>query len=131
MTNELTDAVRRLKELQSDVERLKAARDKGGVPRLFFETDEGAVAVDTLDLRAAGVSALEQAVVADTLDLKAADLSTVERATATETQAGLVASDISTADTATATDAQADLRLQRTVEAATYNRSGYNTSTYS
>jgi hypothetical protein len=52
MTDELTDAVRRLKELQSDVERLKAARDQEGEPRLFFETSEIASATDRqADLR--------------------------------------------------------------------------------
>ena len=52
MTDDLTDAVRRLKELQSDVERLKAARDQEGEPRLFFEASEAAVASDAqADLR--------------------------------------------------------------------------------
>jgi len=65
MTSELTDAVRRLKELQSDVERLKAARDQEGVPRLFFETYEQAVAVDDLAVKGAGLSSLERATAAD------------------------------------------------------------------
>lgn len=46
MTDELTDAVRRLKELQADVERLKAGDDRQGVPRLFFTESETAVGRD-------------------------------------------------------------------------------------
>lgn len=65
MTDELTDAVRRLKELQSDVERLKAARDQEGVPRLFFETDDEGVAVDDLAVKGSDLSSLERATAAD------------------------------------------------------------------
>jgi len=43
MTDEMTDAVRRLKELQADVERLKAGDDQRGVPRLLFSQSETAV----------------------------------------------------------------------------------------
>jgi hypothetical protein len=46
MTDELTDAVRRLKELQADVERLKAGDDQRGVPRLLFSQSETAVGRD-------------------------------------------------------------------------------------
>jgi len=46
MTDELTDAVRRLKELQADVERLKAGDDQRGVPRLLFSQSETAVGSD-------------------------------------------------------------------------------------
>jgi hypothetical protein len=46
MTDELTDAVRRLKELQTDVERLKASRDQEGVPRLLFQVTEAATVAD-------------------------------------------------------------------------------------
>jgi hypothetical protein len=46
MTDELTDAVRRLKELQADVERLKAGDDQRGVPRLLFSQSETAVGDD-------------------------------------------------------------------------------------
>jgi len=42
----LTDAVRRLKELQADVERLKAGDDQRGVPRLLFSQSETAVGDD-------------------------------------------------------------------------------------
>jgi len=46
MTDELTDAVRRIKELLADVERLKAGDDQRGVPRLLFSQSETAVASD-------------------------------------------------------------------------------------
>jgi hypothetical protein len=111
MTDELTDAVRRLKELQSDVERLKAARDQEGEPRLFFEASEAAVAIDALSVAGADLSAAEVAVAIDALSVAGADLSAAE--------------------VAVASDTQADLRLQRAVENATYGTTGYNTSTYS
>jgi len=50
MTDELTDAVRRLKELQADVERLKAGDDQRGVPRLLFSQSETAVGRDRTDV---------------------------------------------------------------------------------
>lgn len=131
MTDELTDAVRRLKQLQTDVERLKAARDQEGVPRLFFQTGERAVVVDAISLKETDLTAVDGAAVVDTLNFGAADLIARERAAATDAQGRLITSDTSAADTATAADAQADLRLQRTVERAAFNRSGYNTSTYS
>jgi len=66
MTDDLTDAVRRLKELQADVERLKAGDDQRGVPRLLFSQSETAVASDRqseLTLRD-----LQQSDVAEALD---------------------------------------------------------------
>jgi len=50
MTDELTDAVRRLKELQADVERLKAGDDQRGVPRLLFSQSETGVGQDRTDV---------------------------------------------------------------------------------
>jgi len=50
MTDELTDAVRRLKELQADVERLKAGDDQRGVPRLLFSQSETGVGQDRADV---------------------------------------------------------------------------------
>jgi len=50
MTDDLTDAVRRLKELQADVERLKAGDDQRGVPRLLFSQSETAVGRDRTDV---------------------------------------------------------------------------------
>jgi len=52
MTDELTDAVRRLKELQADVERLKAGDGQRGVPRLLFSQSETGVGRDQIDISA-------------------------------------------------------------------------------
>jgi len=112
MTDGLTDAVRRLKGLQEDVEQLKAAREQEGVPLIILQDSEGATASDAQ----AG--------------LVASDLDVADTATAADAQAGLIASDFDVADTATAADAQTDLRLQGLLEPATYNRAGYVTSTY-
>jgi aspartyl-tRNA synthetase len=62
MTDELTDAVRRLKELQADVERLKAGDDQRGVPRLLFSQSETAVGRDRPDTRSRDVLDAETAV---------------------------------------------------------------------
>jgi hypothetical protein len=48
MTDGLTDAVRRLKQLQNDVERLKSAESEEGEPRLIFNAQERAVAAETV-----------------------------------------------------------------------------------
>jgi hypothetical protein len=48
MTDGLTDAVRRLKQLQNDVERLKSAENEEGEPRLIFNAQERAVADETV-----------------------------------------------------------------------------------
>jgi hypothetical protein len=50
MTDPLTDAVRRLKQLQQDVERLQSAENEEGEPRLFFTTQEQAVADETVKI---------------------------------------------------------------------------------
>lgn len=50
MTDGLTDAVRRLKQLQNDVERLKSAENEEGEPRLIFNAQERAVATETLKI---------------------------------------------------------------------------------
>jgi len=65
MTDDLTDAVRRLKELQADVERLKAGDDQRGVPRLLFSQSETAVANDTPKLIDADTATTETAVARD------------------------------------------------------------------
>jgi len=65
MTDDLTDAVRRLKELQADVERLKAGDDQRGVPRLLFSQSETAVASDTPRVIDADTATDETAVVRD------------------------------------------------------------------
>jgi len=71
MTDDLTDAVRRLKELQADVERLKAGDDQRGVPRLLFSQSETAVASDRQS------------------ELRLRDLQQSDVATARDTQTGL------------------------------------------
>jgi hypothetical protein len=50
MTDALTDAVRRIKQLQNDVERLKSAENEEGEPRLIFRAQEQAVADETVKI---------------------------------------------------------------------------------
>jgi pyruvate kinase len=129
MTDSLTDAVRRLKGLQADVERLKAERDQEGVPRLFFSAPEDALAVDTLALRREDILGTDTVTVDDTQtglvfqDLDAADTVTVDDA-----QTGLVFQDLDAADTVTVDDTP--LSAIRDVTAPGYNSVGYNTSDY-
>jgi len=65
MTDDLTDAVRRLKELQADVERLKAGDDQRGVPRLLFSQSETATANDVSTVIDADTATSETAVARD------------------------------------------------------------------
>jgi|APHM01.1.fsa_nt_gi hypothetical protein len=55
MTDALTDAVRRIKGLQADIERLKAAQDEEGEPRLFFVEDELVTVANTVTLDCGGL----------------------------------------------------------------------------
>jgi len=66
MTDELTDAVRRLKELQADVERLKAGDDQRGVPRLLFSQSETALGSDRIDISAVDLQQSDVAEADDT-----------------------------------------------------------------
>jgi hypothetical protein len=50
MTDALTDAVRRIKGLQEDVERLQAGQDEEGEPRLLFQIQEAAVGDDSVSV---------------------------------------------------------------------------------
>jgi hypothetical protein len=52
MTDELTDAVRRLKGLQEDIERLQSGQDEEGEPRLLFSSEEDAVASENTAISA-------------------------------------------------------------------------------
>jgi hypothetical protein len=52
MTDPLTDAVKRLKGLQADVERLKSGQNEEGEPRLLFQIQEAAVADETVTVAA-------------------------------------------------------------------------------
>lgn len=49
MTDPITDAVRRLKRLQQDVERLKAGTNEGGVPRVLRQLTDDTTAADTVE----------------------------------------------------------------------------------
>jgi hypothetical protein len=66
MTDPLTDAVRRLKKLQQDVERLQSAEDEEGEPRLFFTAQEQAQAAIIVDILNNDVSNVETATATDT-----------------------------------------------------------------
>jgi hypothetical protein len=65
MTDPLTDAVRRLKQLQQDVERLQSGQDEEGEPRLFFSALEQGVADDDLAVIGADERQSETAVADD------------------------------------------------------------------
>jgi len=67
MTDPLTDAVKRLKRLQQDVERLKAGQDEEGEPRLFVTAQEVAVASDSIEIAAEDVLAVETALAVDAI----------------------------------------------------------------
>jgi hypothetical protein len=112
MTDPLTDAVRRIKQLQNDVERLKSAENEEGEPRLFFNTQERAVATETIKI--------------------GPDETQSEIAVATETIK--IGPDEVQFETATADDKQADLRKQRQISASVdegrYSTSLYNSTTY-
>ena len=65
MTDSITDAVRRIKGLQDDVERLKAGRDDEGEPRVFITERDRGIASDTIDLRPSDIVAEEVALATD------------------------------------------------------------------
>jgi hypothetical protein len=131
MTDELTDAVRRLKELQTDVERLKASRDQEGVPRLLFQVTEAAEVSETTRI-GPDVAQADAATVADQqTKLVDRDVLSSEAATVADQQTKLVDRDVFSSEAATAADQQTDLRLQRRFEStAAYNSVGYRTSGY-
>lgn len=109
MTDPLTDAVRRLKQLQQDVERLQSAEDEEGEPRLFFTTEEQARADDDL---AIGPTELRG-----------------DRVLA-RSQTRIIRNDIRLPDIATAADIQEDLRLKQLNDDGFWNNIGYLTSSY-
>jgi len=108
MSDALTDAVRRLKALREDVERLKAAQNEEGEVRLFFPSEDVAEASDTADVIGGNVTVADVAAAADTVGVRGP---------------GVVEADVATADDTS------DVR-GRDVSTATYNERGYNTSTY-
>jgi hypothetical protein len=109
MTDALTDAVRRIKELQQDVERLKSSENEEGQPRLLFSVQEQTVSDDAVSVRPPDFENVEAVESADVLNI--------------------VDSDINNSETVAADDTQ-DIRGRQVDSSATYNDSGYNTSSY-
>jgi hypothetical protein len=110
MTDALTDAVRRIKQLQQDVERLKSSENEEGQPRLLFSVQEQTVADDAVSVRPPDFENVEAVESADALNI--------------------VDSDIDNSETVVTDDVQEDLRGRQVDNSATYNDSGYNTSSY-
>lgn len=108
MSDDLTEAVRRLKGLREDVERLKAARDEEGEIRLFIQDADVAGATDAVAVRGSDLSALDVAVAADILNLRGPDISPSDAATA----------------------ADGERVYGRDVTSARWNSGRYNTTTY-
>lgn len=110
MTDPLTDAVRRIKDLQEDVERLKSGQDEEGESRLLFSVQEQGVAADTLAVVSSDISAAEAALADDAITI--------------------VEADVAQSEAAVADDQQEDLRARQLDTVGAYNQSGYNTSSY-
>jgi hypothetical protein len=108
MTDPLTDAVRRLKQLQQDVERLQSGEDEEGEPRLFFQSQDQAVAETAIELSGADIAQAEQVEANDTIAI-GPDIVQSEIATAEET---------------------VDVRGRTVSDPGAYNSTGYNTSSY-
>jgi len=87
MTDPITDAVRRIKRLQQDVERLKAGTSEEGEPRLFVSEADRAVASDESDTRLNDIAAAETARTTDTAVVRDRDIGTNETAIATDSEA--------------------------------------------
>ena len=129
MTDPITDAVRRLKELQEDVERLKAGRDEEGEPRVYISERDRSTATDEQHVRGNDVEAVDVATARDEQHVRGNDVEAVDVATARDEQ-HVRGNDVEAVDVATARDEQRDLRLQREHEPATWNSAGWNTSGY-
>lgn len=127
MTDPLTDAVRRLKRLQQDVERLKAGQDEEGEPRLFVTEQDRAVARDESDVRSDDVAASETATAADTADIRPNDLQSIETARADDT-INVRDRDVAAAETATAMDSIDT--VGEAVSPLYWNDAAWNTSEY-
>jgi len=115
MTDPLTDAVRRLKGLQEDIERLKAAQDQEGEPRLFFEQAERVLVSDVTRTRKQRT--LEESGIYGQVGYNTSTIDRVEivRLAASDTA---LAADLGTVN--------GDV-----IDDATFGRSGYNTTSYS
>jgi hypothetical protein len=115
MTDPLTDAVRRLKGLQEDVERLKSAQDEEGEPRILFSEAETAVVTQGFGLRS---QSLTSDAFYNDAGYQTATVDAVDIVRPRETE------------TASADDSQS-LRSSNVTGTATYSdTSGYNTATY-
>lgn len=90
MTDPITDAVRRIKRLQQDVERLKAGTSEEGEPRLFVSEDDRAAASDESDVRPNDIAAAETARTSDTVAVRDRDTGASETAIATDSEAETV-----------------------------------------
>jgi hypothetical protein len=130
MTDPLTDAVRRIKKLQEDVERLKAGQDEEGESRLLFSAQETAIAAEVIEVVSSDIPESETAAVDDVLAIVSADIAQSETAVAADQQGGIVSADIAQAETAIADDQQEDIRARALDTLGSYNEVGYNTSTY-
>jgi len=131
MSDPLTDAVRRLKQLQQDVERLKSAQDEEGEPRLLFQVSERATASERRRI-GPDVTHLDVVTAADAqTKLVHQNVLHADVATGADAQTKLVDQNVLHADVATGADVQEDLRLQRAMaDTGAYNSIGYNTSSY-
>jgi hypothetical protein len=110
MTDALTDAVRRIKKLQQDVERLKSSENEEGQPRLLFSVQEQTLTGETVSVVSSDIDSVEAVESADVLNL--------------------VDNNIENTETVVTDDVQEDLRGRQVDNSATYNNSGYNTSSY-
>jgi hypothetical protein len=108
MTDPLTDAVRRLKQLQQDVERLQSGQEQEGEPRLFFQTQEQAVAETAIEISGPDIAQAEQAEANDTI---------------------AIGPDVTQSEIATVNEA-VDIRARTVSDPGAYNSVGYNTSSY-
>jgi hypothetical protein len=109
MTDALTDAVRRIKKLQQDVERLKSSENEEGQPRLLFSVQEQTLTGAAVSVVSSDIDSVEIAATPDVLNL--------------------VDNNIENTETV-ATDDKQDIRGRQVDNSATYNNSGYNTSSY-
>lgn len=127
MTDPITDAVRRLKQLQQDVERLKAGQNEEGEPRLFVAETDRAAARDEENVRPNDVAATELVTVADTLALRPNDVAAAETVRASDSLA-VRDRDVAASETAAATDTLTT--VGEAVTPAYWNEAAWNASEY-
>lgn len=131
MTDPLTDAVRRLKQLQEEVERLKSGQNEEGEPRLLFQLQDRATASEVVAIGPDETNAETVLARGRQASLVDNDLLNTDTATAADAQTKLVDNNVVHADTGVADDIQEDLRLQRSVvDLGAWNSIGYNTASF-